>query len=78
MAKYRLYDGDSDDGRNGEYAKMFEEEYQSIVDSLQREVGDEDYLNYLDGIDVHCTHQGYFSIDKKEGEEGPLRGEQDH
>lgn len=67
VAKYRLYDGDSDDGRNGEYAKMFEEEYQSIVDSLQREVGDEDYLKYLDGIDVHRTHQGYFSIDKKKG-----------
>src|SRR5699024_6805860 len=27
VAKYRLYDGDSDDGRNGEYARIFEEEY---------------------------------------------------
>lgn len=24
-------------------------------------------LHYLDGIDVHKTHQGYFSIDKKKG-----------
>ena len=67
MAKYRLYDGDNDDGRNGEYAKMFEEEYASVVGSLQREIGDEAYLKYLDKIDVHKTHQGYFSIDKKKG-----------
>ena len=67
VSKYRLYDGDNDDGRNGEYAKMFEEEYQSIVEGLQREIGDEAYLNYLDGINVHRTHQGYFSIDKKKG-----------
>ena len=47
VAKYRLYDGDHDDGRNGEYAKMFEEEYESIVGSLQREIGDEPYMVYL-------------------------------
>lgn len=67
VAKYRLYDGDNDDGRNGEYAKMFEEEYQNIVEGLQREIDDEAYLKYLDSIDVHRTHQGYFSIDKKKG-----------
>ena len=67
VAKYRLYDGDSDDGRNGEYARMFEEEYETVVGELQREIGDEDYLNYLDKIPVHKTHQGYFSIDKKKG-----------
>ena len=67
VAKYRLYDGDNDDGRNGEYARMFEEEYTSLVDELQREIGDEAYLNYLDKISVHETHQGYFSIDKKKG-----------
>ena len=67
VAKYRLYDGDNDDGRNGEYAKMFEEEYENVVAELQREIGDEDYLHYLDNIPVHKTHQGYFSIDKKKG-----------
>ena len=46
---------------------MFEEEYASVVGSLQREIGDEAYLKYLDNIDVHKTHQGYFSIDKKKG-----------
>ena len=60
-------DGDSDDGRNGEYVRMFEEEYENVVGELQREIGDEDYLNYLDKIPVHKTHQGYFSIDKKKG-----------
>lgn len=67
VAKYRLYDGDNDDGRNGEYARMFEEEYESVVAELQREIGDEAYLHYLDNISVHDTHQGYFSIDKKKG-----------
>lgn len=67
VAKYRVYDDDNDDGRNGEYARMFEEEYKNIVGELQREIGDEDYLRYLDNIPVHETHQGYFSIDKKRG-----------
>ena len=67
VAKYRQYDGDNDDGRNGEYARMFEEEYISVLSSLQREIGDDSYIKYLDGIDVHRTHQGYFSIDKKKG-----------
>lgn len=67
VSKYRLYDGDNDDGRNGEYAKMFEEEYENVVGQMQRQFGDDAYLHYLDGIDVHKTHQGYFSIDKKKG-----------
>jgi type III restriction enzyme len=67
VAKYRLYDGDNDDGRNGEYAKMFEEEYANVTAELQREMGDEAYLKYLDHISAHETHQGYFSIDKKKG-----------
>lgn len=67
VSKYRLYDGDNDDGRNGEYARMFEEEYQNLVNEMQTEFGDEPYLRYLDSIDVHKTHQGYFSIDKKKG-----------
>ena len=46
-------------------ARMFEEEYENVVGELQREMGDEAYLNYLDKISAHETHQGYFSIDKK-------------
>ncbi len=67
VGKYRLYDGDGDDGRNGEYAKMFEEEYENVVRDLQIQFGDNAYLRYLSGIDPHSTHQGYFSIDKKKG-----------
>ena len=67
VAKYRLYDGDNDDGRNGEYARIFEEEYENVMGELQKEIGDEAYLNYLDKISAHETHQGYFSIDKKKG-----------
>ena len=73
VAKYRLYDGDSDDGRNGEYARMFEEEYQSIVDEppaggRRRGLSEATWT----ASTSTATHQGYFSIDRKEGEEGPL------
>ena len=64
---YRVYDGENDDGRNGEYAKMFEEEYRNVVDAMQMRMGDEAYMRYLDRIDAHKTHQGYFSIDRKKG-----------
>lgn len=37
----------------------------SIVDNMQREIGDEDYIKYLDAISPHDTHAGYFSVDKK-------------
>lgn len=64
VAKYKQYD---ELGRpyNGIYADMFEEEYQDIVSNLQREFGDEEYMKYLEAIDVHETHAGYFSVDKK-------------
>ena len=67
VSKYRSYDGDDDAGRNGEYAQMFEEEYDSVVSELQRKIGDEAYLRYLDKLSARTTHQGYFSIDKKKG-----------
>ncbi len=67
VSKYRSYDGDDDTGRNGEYAQMFEEEYNSVVSELQRKIGDESYLRYLDKLSARTTHQGYFSIDKKKG-----------
>lgn len=64
VAKYKQYDA-TGNSFNGIYAQMFEEEYQDIVDNLQQELDDEDYLRYLDAIDPHATHAGYFSIDKK-------------
>ena len=64
VAKYRRYDGE---GRpyNGIYADMFEEEYNDIVGNMQLELGDEEYIKYLDAISAHDTHAGYFSEDKQ-------------
>lgn len=64
VAKYKQYDA-SGHPYNGIYADMFEEEYADIVSNMQREIGDEDYVRYLDTISAHDTHAGYFSIDKK-------------
>ena len=64
VAKYKQYDA-AGNPYNGIYADMFEEEYEDIVSSLQREFDDEDYIRYLDSISAHETHAGYFSIDKK-------------
>lgn len=64
VAKYKQYDT-AGNSFNGIYAQMFEEEYKDIVGNFQRELDDEDYLRYLDAIDAHETHAGYFSIDKK-------------
>lgn len=64
VAKYKQYD-EAGHPYNGIYADMFEEEYADIVGNIQREIGDEDYIKYLDAVPVHETHAGYFSIDKK-------------
>ena len=64
VAKYKQYD-EAGHPFNGIYADMFEEEYADIIEHLQREIGDEDYIKYLDAISAHDTHAGYFSVDKK-------------
>ena len=64
VAKYKLYDGTT--AYNGVYADMFEEEYSHILENLQTSIGDEAYQQYLDAINPHDTHAGYFSVDKKE------------
>ena len=64
VAKYKQYDS-AGQPFNGIYADMFEEEYADIVGTMQRELGDDDYIKYLDQIPVASTHAGYFSIDKK-------------
>ena len=63
VSKYKEYEGSV--AKNGIYAKMFEEEYQNIVDHFVGELGDNEYLRYLKGIEANQTHAGYFSIDKK-------------
>ncbi len=64
VAHYKTYD-EAGQARNGIFARMFEEEYQDILDHMQRELGDQGYMEYLKAIPVAKTHAGYFSIDKK-------------
>jgi type III restriction enzyme len=62
VAKYRQYDDSGE--KAGEYAKIFEEEYQIQLQDMLTRCGEE-YGRYLKGIPVAKTHHGYFSIDKK-------------
>lgn len=62
VAKYRQYDSDGNE-LIGEYGKVFEEEYISILNE-QLTLFDTPYQEYLRRISVHETHRGYFSIDK--------------
>ena len=61
---YRQYDKNGQQS-NGIFADMFEQEYTDVVNNLQREIGDDEYMQYLASIPVEKTHAGYFSIDKK-------------
>lgn len=63
VAKYRQYDEDGNE-LLGEYGKIFEQEYISVLNEY-RNFLDADYMKYLDAVDVHEVHRGYFSIDKK-------------
>lgn len=64
VVKYRDY---SQADEKGEYARIFEEEYERLKDEyLSRLPLDGGlYQAYLKGIQVGRTHNGYFSIDKK-------------
>ncbi|MFC6674083.1 type III restriction-modification system endonuclease [Marinobacterium aestuariivivens] len=64
VVKYRDYDQDDE---NGEYARIFEEEYQLLKDEYLSElaIDNEAYRKHLDRIEADKTHNGYFSIDKK-------------
>ena len=62
VAKYRDY---SREDEQGEYARIFEEEYNRLLKDFTHE--ESDYAKYLQSINVKDTHKGYFSIDKKSG-----------
>ena len=64
VAKYKQYD-DAGRAYNGEYAEIFEEEYNSALAEWQLAIGENDYLSYLNEIKAEDTHAGYFSIDKR-------------
>jgi type III restriction enzyme len=66
VANYREYDEDGNQ-KLGKYGQIFEEEYKSILNEY-RTLFPPEYTNYLNRIDVHETHNGYFSIDKRQVE----------
>lgn len=61
VVKYRDY---SQSDEKGEYARIFEEEYNSHLNEMGL-IEDAPYNRYLKGIPTNKTHSGYFSIDKK-------------
>lgn len=63
VENYRKYDENGNEV-NSEYGQMFEEEYNSILNEYLT-LFNTPYEQYLRSIDVHSTHAGYFSIDKK-------------
>lgn len=64
VARYKQYDA-AGQASNGIYADIFEEEYNDVINNLQLQFGEDDYIKYLEAISAHKTHAGYFSVDKK-------------
>ncbi|WGF90086.1 type III restriction-modification system endonuclease [Marinivivus vitaminiproducens] len=64
VVKYRDY---AQPDENGEYARVFEEEYELLKAEYLAElaIDNDAYQKHLAGIDAAKTHNGYFSIDKK-------------
>ena len=62
VAKYK--DWSTGEALKGEYAQIFEEEYDKAL-SDYRTLIDQEYTKYLDSFDTRKIHAGYFSIDKK-------------
>jgi type III restriction enzyme len=61
VAKYRDYSATDE---KGDYARIFEEEYQLYLNEVL-DLDETPYIKYLKDIDPAKTHKGYFSIDKK-------------
>ena len=68
VAKYRDYDRED---TLGEYACVFEEEYEAVLADFlgQLDIDDaaERYRRHVEAIPVRSTHEGYFSVDKRTG-----------
>ncbi len=63
VENYRKYDKEGNE-INSEYGQIFEEEYTQVLNEYLT-LFNTPYEQYLKKIDVHETHKGYFSIDKK-------------
>ena len=62
---YRIYNQGGGTSK-GQFAEIFEEEYNNIVSSLQLEFSDDpEYVKYLQRFTADQVHNGYFSKDKK-------------
>ncbi|KGP03317.1 restriction endonuclease subunit R [Alcaligenes faecalis] len=61
VAKYRDYSAADE---KGEYARVFEEEYNLYLNEML-DLDETPYIKYLKDIAADKTHSGYFSIDKK-------------
>lgn len=67
VVKYRDYDQPD---RRGDYARIFEEEYQALCETKLSELDLDQtgaYRAYLERDAVQDIHNGYFSVDKKTG-----------
>ena len=62
VAKYKYYEDSH--ALKGDYAKIFEEEYDKAVMEYI-DLLDDEYLEYLRTFETGRIHAGYFSIDKK-------------
>ncbi len=63
VAHYRQYDENGSEVL-GDFGVMFEQEYNDVLNDYIR-LDETPYIKYLKSIDVHATHKGYFSIDKR-------------
>ena len=63
VSNYRQYDENGNEVL-GDFGVMFEQEYIDILNEYIRSQ-ETPYIKYLKSIEVHDTHKGYFSIDKK-------------
>ncbi|WDK30855.1 type III restriction-modification system endonuclease [Xanthomonas campestris] len=61
VAKYRDYSAQDE---KGEYARIFEEEYNLYLNEML-DLEETAYVKYLKRIPADKTHSGYFSIDRK-------------
>lgn len=61
VAKYRDYSASDE---KGEYARVFEDEYNLYLNEML-DLDETPYIKYLKDIAADTTHSGYFSIDRK-------------
>lgn len=64
VAHYKIYD-ETGTPQNGDFAKIFEQEYLAAVEDFRQNTSNAAYKKYLSEIPAEKTHAGYFSVDNK-------------